>query len=463
MPDGRGREAGTANHRQGSALRHVPDVRYAKSGDLRIAYQVVGDGPIDLVYVPGWVSNIEVSWEHPGLARFYERLASFSRLILFDKRGTGLSDRVDPDRLPTLEQRMDDLRAVMDEVGTERAALFGHSEGGNMCILFAATHPDRTRALVTYGIYAKRIPSAEYPWAPSPEERERWLRMVERTWGSEVDLETLAPSVADSPSFRRWWSRYLRMSAGPSAAVALGRMNTRIDVTPVLPSIRVPTLVLHRSGDRDVNIEEARYIADRIPDAELVELEGEDHLFFTSGLEEMLDEVETFLTGATGATASNRTLATVLFTDIVDSTVRATDMGDRRWRETLELHNAMVRRNLQRSRGREVKTTGDGFLATFDGPARAIRCACAIREEAREMGFEIRAGLHTGECEIMGDDVGGIAVHIASRVLAEAEDGEVLVSRTVKDLVAGSGIRFHDRGSHDLKGVEGEWRLFSVE
>lgn len=444
-------------------MRNVPDVRYAKSGDIRIAYQVVGDGPIDLVFVPGWVSNIEVSWEHPGFARFYERLSSFARLILFDKRGTGLSDRVDHDSLPTLEQRMDDLRAVMDDVGSERAALFGHSEGGNMCILFAATYPRRTRALITYGIFAKRVRSPDYPWAPSPDEREEWLRTVEREWGSEVDLETIAPSVADDPSFRQWWSRYLRMSAGPSAAVALGRMNTSIDVRPVLPSIQVPTLVLHQTGDREVDVEEARYIAERIPDADLVELEGEDHLFFTSGMERTLDEVETFLTGATGATTSDRMLATVLFTDIVDSTMRATEMGDRRWRETLELHNAMVRQNLQRWRGREVKTTGDGFLATFDGPARAIGCACAIRERARETGFAVRAGLHTGECETMGDDVGGIAVHIAARVLGEAGDGEVLVSRTVKDLVAGSGIRFADRGVHDLKGVEGEWGLFAVE
>lgn len=441
----------------------VPTTRYARSGDLRIAYQVVGEGPIDLVYVPGWVSNIEVSWEHPGLAHFYERLASFTRLILFDKRGTGLSDRVHHDGLPTLEQRMDDLTAVMDEVGSERATLFGHSEGGNMCVLFAATHPERTRALVTYGIYAKRIPSADYPWAPSPEEREEWLRSVESEWGTVVDVDTLAPSAADDPSFRRWWARYLRMSAGPSAAVALGRMNTRIDVTAVLPTIQVPTLVLHRVGDRDVKIEEARYIAGRIPGARLVELPGEDHLFYTSGLDDMLDEIETFLTGATTGVAADRTLATVLFTDIVDSTALATRMGDHRWRQSLELHNGMVRRNLRRWRGVERKTTGDGFLVTFDGPARAIRCARAIREEAAETGLAIRAGLHTGECELIGDDVGGIAVHIASRVLDEAGAGEVLVSRTVKDLVAGSGIEFVERGTRELRGIEGRWDLYLAE
>lgn len=441
----------------------VPTTRYARSGDLQIAYQVVGEGPIDLVYVPGWVSNIEVSWEHPGLAHFYERLASFARLILFDKRGTGLSDRVHHDALPTLEQRVDDLTAVMDEVGSERAALFGHSEGGNMCVLFAATRPERTRALVTYGIYAKRIPSADYPWAPSPEAREEWLRSVENEWGTPVDLATIAPSVADDPSFRRWWARYLRMSAGPSAAAALGRMNTQIDLTAVLPSIRVPTLVLHRVGDRDVQIEEARYIADRIPSARLVELPGEDHLFFTSGLDDMLDEIETFLTGTTAGGAADRTLATVLFTDIVDSTALATRIGDHSWRQLLELHNGMVRRNLHRWRGVERKTTGDGFLATFDGPARAIRCARAIREEAAVTGLAIRAGLHTGECELMGDDVGGIAVHIASRVLDEAGAGEVLVSRTVKDLVAGSGIEFVNRGTRELKGIEDRWDLYLVE
>jgi class 3 adenylate cyclase len=439
-----------------------PQTRYARSGDVNIAYQVIGEGPFDLVYVPGWVTNLEYGWESPLVARYYQRLASFSRLILFDKRGTGLSDRVPIAELPTLEQRMDDVRAVMDAVGSERAAVMGHSEGGNMCVLFAATYPDRTIALVTFGIYVKRIPSPDYPWAPTPEERERWLRRVGEEWGGVVDLETLAPNLARDPEFQRWWSTYLRLSASPSAAVALGRMNTQIDVTAVLPSVRVPTLVMHRVGDRDIRIEEARYIAERIPGARLVELPGDDHLPWTPDMDLALDEVERFLTGSIRRPESDRVLATVLFTDIVDSTARAAVVGDRRWRQTLQTHQGVVRRELERFRGREIKTTGDGFLATFEGPARAIRCAFAIRDAARRAGLEVRVGLHTGECEVMPDDIGGIAVHIASRVVTEARPGEVLVSRTVKDLVAGSGIEFEDRGSRSLKGLDSEWRLFAA-
>ena len=439
-----------------------PLTRYARSGDVNIAYQVIGEGPFDLVYVPGWVTNLEYGWESPLVARYYQRLASFSRLILFDKRGTGLSDRVPNTALPTLEQRMDDVRAVMDAVGSERAAVMGHSEGGNMCVLFAATYPDRTIALVTFGIYVKRIPSPEYPWAPTPEERERWLRRLEEEWGGVVDLEDLAPSLALDPGFREWWSTYLRVSASPSAAVALGRMNTQIDVTPILPSVRVPTLVLHRVGDRDIRVEEARYIAEHIPGARLVELPGDDHLPWTPDMDLALDEVEGFLTGSIRRPEPDRVLATVLFTDIVDSTARAADLGDRRWRETLQAHQGVVRRELKRFRGREIKTTGDGFLATFDGPARAIRCAFAIRDASRQAGLDVRAGLHTGECETMPDDIGGIAVHIASRVVTEAQPGEVLVSRTVKDLVAGSGIEFSDRGSRSLKGLDAEWQLFAA-
>jgi pimeloyl-ACP methyl ester carboxylesterase len=439
----------------------APETRYAKSGDVNIAYQVLGEGPRDLVYVPGWVTNLEVAWEHPGLARYYRRLASFSRLILFDKRGTGLSDRVPIDRLPTLEQRMDDVRAVMDEVGSERAAVMGHSEGGNMSILFTATYPERVEALVTYGIYVKRIWSPDYPWAPTPEEREKWLDLVGREWGGVVDLSTLAPTVADDPTFVRWWSRYLRMSASPQAAVALGRMNTEIDVRAVLPAIRVPTLVLHREGDRDVNAEEARYIATRIPGAKLVVFPGDDHLPWTPGMDDVLDEVEAFLTGERPRVEPDRVLATVLFTDIVDSTAWAGRLGDAAWRARLEEHQRMVRRELDLHRGHEVKTTGDGFLATFDGPARAIRCARGIRDAAGTLGLAVRAGVHSGECEMMGKDVGGIAVHIAARVLDEAAPGEVMVSRTVKDLVAGSGLAFEDRGERELKGLGG-WRLFAV-
>jgi class 3 adenylate cyclase len=394
--------------------------------------------------------------------RYYNRLASFSRLILFDKRGTGLSDRVPDTALPSLEQRMDDVRAVMDAVGSKRAAVMGHSEGGNMCVLFAATYPERTIALVTFGIYVKRIPSPDYPWAPTPEERERWLRRLEEEWGGVVDLETLAPTLGQDPEFRRWWSTYLRLSASPSAAVALGRMNTQIDVTTILPSVRVPTLVMHRVGDLDIRIEEARYIAQRIPGARLVELPGDDHLPWTPDMDLALDEVERFLTGSIRRPEPDRVLATVLFTDIVDSTARAADLGDRQWRQVLQTHHGTVRRELERFRGREIKTTGDGFLATFDGPARAIRCALAIRDAARQAGLEVRAGLHTGECETMPNDIGGIAVHIASRVVTEAVPGEVLVSRTVKDLVAGSGIEFQDRGSRALKGLNAEWQLFAA-
>jgi class 3 adenylate cyclase len=429
---------------------------------VNIAYQVVGDGPFDLVYVPGWVTNLEYGWENRLVERYYNRLASFSRLILFDKRGTGLSDRVPDTALPSLEQRMDDVRAVMDAVGSKRAAVMGHSEGGNMCVLFAATYPERTIALVTFGIYVKRIPSPDYPWAPTPEERERWLRRLEEEWGGVVDLETLAPTLGQDPEFRRWWSTYLRLSASPSAAVALGRMNTQIDVTTILPSVRVPTLVMHRVGDLDIRIEEARYIAQRIPGARLVELPGDDHLPWTPDMDLALDEVERFLTGSIRRPEPDRVLATVLFTDIVDSTARAADLGDRQWRQVLQTHHGTVRRELERFRGREIKTTGDGFLATFDGPARAIRCALAIRDAARQAGLEVRAGLHTGECETMPNDIGGIAVHIASRVVTEAVPGEVLVSRTVKDLVAGSGIEFQDRGSRALKGLNAEWQLFAA-
>jgi pimeloyl-ACP methyl ester carboxylesterase len=436
-----------------------PDTRYAKSGDLNIAYQVVGDGPFDLVYVPGWISNIELMWEEPAHAHLLGRLAGFSRLILFDKRGTGLSDPVSLDRLPTLEQRMDDLRAVMDAAGSERAALFGSSEGGLMSVLFAATHPERTRALIALAIYAKRLWSPEYPWAPTPEAREQEIESIERTWGDEMDISSLAPSADEA--FKRRAVTYLRRSASPGAAVALLRMNSQIDVRDVLPTIQIPTLVLQRVGDRDVNVEEGRWIAQQIPGAKYVELPGDEHLIWAGDVDAVVDEVEEFLTGARPVHDPDRVLATVLFTDIVGSTERATELGDRKWSSVLEQHNALVRRELERFRGREVDTAGDGFLATFDGPARAIRCACAVRDAVRSLELEIRAGLHTGECELMGDKVGGIAVHTGARVAAAAGPSEVLVSSTVRDLVAGSGIRFEDRGEHELKGV-GAWRLYSV-
>jgi class 3 adenylate cyclase len=438
-----------------------PTTRYTKSGDVNIAYQVVGEGPLDLVYVPGWISNVELMWEEPSHARLLGRLASFSRLILFDKRGTGLSDPVPIDRLPTLEQRMDDVRAVMDAAGSERAALFGSSEGGLMSVLFAATYPKRTRALVALAIYAKRLWSPDYPWAPRPEARAAEIDSIERNWGGEMDISDLAPSADEA--FKRRAVAYLRRSASPGAAVALLRMNTQIDVREALPTISVPTLVLQRVGDRDVNVEEGRWIAGQIPGAKYVELPGDEHLIWAGDVDAVVDEVEEFLTGSRPVPELDRVLATVLFTDIVGSTELAAELGDSRWRDVLEQHHGVVRRELERFRGREVDTAGDGFLATFDGPARAIRCAREIAEAVGELGLRVRAGVHTGECELLGGDrVAGVAVHTGARVAAAARPGEVLASHTVKDLVAGSGIEFEDRGLHELKGVPGEWRLYAV-
>ncbi len=439
-----------------------PETKYAKSGRVNIAYQVLGNGALDLVFVMGWVSHLDYFWEEPSFARFLRRLASFSRLILFDKRGTGLSDRVPDTELPTLEQRMDDVRAVMDAVGSQRAALFGVSEGGPMCALFAATYPERTIALAMYGTFAKRVWAPDYPWAPTPEGRQKWFDLLAQEWGGVVDLPTLAPSVASDERFRQWWATYLRRSVSPGAALAFGRMNTQVDIRHVLPAIRIPTLILHRTGDLDVDVGGARYMAERIPGAKYVELPGIDHLHWVGNQDAILEEVEEFLTGVRHGPELDRVLATVMFTDIVGSTERAAQLGDRRWRDLLETHHTLVRKELERFRGREIDTAGDSFLATFDGPARAIRCSVAINETVRPLGIEIRAGLHTGEIEVMGDQVGGLAVHIAARVAANAGPSEVLVSQTVKDLVAGSGIRFADRGSHILKGVPEEWRLFAV-
>jgi pimeloyl-ACP methyl ester carboxylesterase len=439
------------------------ETRYARSGDVSIAYQVAGEGPFDLVYVPGWVSNIELMWDEPGYAAFLERLASFSRLIIFDKRGTGLSDPVPIEQLPTLEQRMDDVRAVMDAVGSERAALLGHSEGGNMCVLFTATYPERTRALVLVGCYATRIPSDDYPWAPTIEDRDREIERTEATWGSPEAFRKLAPSKVDDEAFQRWIGRYVRQAASPKAAAALLRMNTQIDVREILPSVRVPTLLIYRTDDADVHVQEGRYIAERIPDAKFVELPGVDHVVWAGDADAVLDEVEEFLTGARRGPDSDRVLATVLFTDIVGSTETAVRVGDRGWDALLRRHHDVVRRELARWRGREIDTAGDGFLATFDGPARAIRCAVALREGLRELGLQVRAGLHTGEVEVSGEAVRGIAVHIGSRVSGLAGPDEVLVSRTVADLVAGSGIVLADRGEHALKGVPGTWQVYAVE
>jgi pimeloyl-ACP methyl ester carboxylesterase len=438
-----------------------PETRYARSGDVNIAYQVVGEGPRDLVLVPGWVTNIDVFWEEPRAAAFLRRLASFSRLILFDKRGTGLSDRVAD--MPTLELRMDDVRAVMDAVRSPRAALVGYSEGGPMCTLFAATYPERTSALIMIAAFARRIWSPDYPWGPTREEWARYVEQYTAGWGGPVGLDVRAPALSQDARFRDWWARFLRSGASPGANRALMQMNSEIDVRPVLPAVRVPTLVIHNDGDRSIPVACARYMAEHIPGAKYVELRSDDHLPFAGNADAILDEIEEFLTGVRHGAEPDRVLATVLFTDIVDATRRAAELGDRRWRDLLEAHHAVVREQLARFRGREIDTAGDGFLAAFDGPARAVRAAASIADGVTTLGLDIRAGLHTGECEVIGPKLGGIAVHIGARIAALGKAREVLVSNTVKDLVAGSGLRFEDRGVHALKGVPGEWHLFAVD
>jgi len=438
----------------------IPQTKYAKSENISIAYQVVGNGPLDLIFVMGWVSNIECMWDEPSFNHFLSRLAAFSRLILFDKRGTGLSDKVL--ELPTLEQRMDDVRAVMDAVNSKKAALLGVSEGGPMSALFAATYPERTEALIMYGSYAKRIWDPDYPWAPTPEKRQMFYTAIKDGWGGPVDLEILAPGKVQNDHFKQWWATYLRRSASPADALALAKMNTEIDIRNILPAIHVPTLILHRKGDIDMDINGSRYLASKIPGAKLVELEGNDHLPWVGNYEEILDEIEVFLTGEHKFAETERVLATVLFTDIVGSTEHAIELGDERWLHLLKNHDALVRKELLRFRGREIDKTGDGFLSIFEGPARAIRCACAIRDSVRSLGIEIRAGLHTGECEMIDKNVAGIAVHLGARVMSKAGAGEVLVSGTLKDLVAGSGIRFENRGANTLKGIPGLWVLYSV-
>ena len=437
-----------------------PETRYARSGDVNIAYQVLGEGPRDLVLVPGWVSNLDVFWEEPRAAAFLQRLASFSRLILFDKRGTGLSDRVND--MPTLEQRMDDVRAVMDAARSPQAALVGYSEGGPMCMLFAATHPERTAALIMFGAFARRIWAPDYPWGPTREEWERYVEQYTNGWGGPVGLDKRSPTLYRDARFRDWWARFLRSGCSPGANRALMRMNAEIDVRHVLPAVRVPTLVIHNDRDGSIPVACGRYMAERIPGAKYVELHSDDHLPFAGNAEAILDEVEEFLTGVRRGPEPDRVLATVMFTDIVDATRRASDLGDRRWRDLLDAHHGLVREQLAQFRGREIDTAGDGFLAAFDGPARAVRAACAVTASVKQLGLEIRAGLHTGECEVMGPKLGGIAVHIGARVAALAGAGEILVSNTVRDLVAGSGLRFEDRGVHALKGVPGEWHLFAV-
>ena len=441
----------------------APTTRYAKASDgVSIAYQVIGDAPRDLVWVPGWVSHVEAAWDEPTMARFFERLATFSRLILFDKRGTGLSDRVPESELPTLEMRMGDVRAVCDAVGSQRAALLGVSEGAPMCALYAATYPERTTAIILLGGFARRREAADYPFGSSIEQHTAFLREIERDWGGPVGLEIRAPSKLGDTRFRETWARYLRMGASPGAALALTRMNGEIDVRPILGAIRVPTLVLHRTGDRTIPVEAGRYLAEQIPEASLVELAGDDHLPWIGDSDAVLGEIEEFLTGARTRPESDRVLATVLFTDIVGSTKRAAELADSAWADVLQAHHARVREQLARYAGREIGTAGDGFLAIFDGPARAVRCALAIAGALRPLGLEVRAGLHTGEIELAGDDVRGLAIHIGARIAALAGAGEVLVSRTVRDLVVGSGLTFQERGTHVLKGVPDEWQVFAA-
>lgn len=443
-------------------MSETAHIRYAHSGDTNIAYQVVGDEQLKLVFVPGWVSNVELIWQDPSSRRFLERLASFSQLVLFDKRGTGLSDPVSDDQLPTLEQRMDDVRAVMDAAGVKRAALMGVSEGVPMSALFAATYPERTSALVLYGGYAKRLYSEDYPWAPTPAERQKFFDAIAHDWGGVVDIEILAPSVAHDERFRHWWASYLRHSASPNRALALARMNTEIDIRSILPAIRVPTLILHRAGDLDADARASRWMTTQIPNAKYVELEGQDHLPFVGNTDILLDEIQEFLTGTRAAIQPDTVLGTLLFTDMVGSTPQAAEIGNQRWADLVSEHFRILRHEIERYRGKEIHTTGDGILATFDGPARAIRCGCAMRDRIRELGIELRVGLHTGEYELIGEEIAGIAVHLAARVMGCAGASQVFVSSTVKDLVAGSGIAFQDRDVRRLKGIPGEWHLYQV-
>lgn len=444
-----------------------PEIQFAKSGDVHIAYQVVGDGPVDLVWIPDWLWNLELQWDQPIVARFLERLASFSRLMLFDKRGSGLSDRtVDPD-LFTLEVRIDDVRAVMDAARSEQAFVLGAGDdGASIAAVFGATVPERTRGLLLFGSRAKGIKADDYPFGYDPSASDVWASETETFWGSDAYgrrwLRSLAPSVAHDENVVRWYSRMLRQTASPGTEAAFERATVSLDLRGILSAIHVPTLVLHRTGDPDIPIEAGRDLAERIPGARFVELPGVDALPWAGDQDALLDEVEAFVTGSRPMAGVDRVLSTILFTDIVGSTEKATTLGDAAWKDLVADHDTVVRRALERHRGTEVDRTGDGFLATFDGPARAVRCARDIAEEVQGLGIEVRAGCHTGEIELVNGGVRGIAVHIGARVMALAEPSEVFVSSTVKDLVGGSGLSFQERGTHALKGVPGEWHLFAA-
>ena len=434
--------------------------RYAKSGDLHIAYAVEGEGPLDLVWIPPWISQVEYLWAEPSLERVMARLTQFARVITFDRRGSGLSDPFFG--APTLEEQMDDVLAVMDAAGSESAAICGTLEGGPMAALFAATYPEKTDALVLYATFARATWAPGYEFAWPAEQRDANMDMAVQHWGEGHIAASVAPSRMADPGFLEWAGRLERLAASPSTIRRIFDLIGEFDVRDVLPSIRVPTLVMHRTGDTFIKVDHSRYIASKIPGARYLELEGDENMFSVGDWEGLIGEVEEFLTGTRHEREPDRMLATVLFTDICDSTRRAAEMGDRGWRFLLERHDALFRQALDRHRGREVKRTGDGFLATFDGPARAIRCAASIADAMGTLGLQIRAGLHTGELEVMDGDLGGLAVHIASRVMSAAAPNEVLVSGTVKDLVVGSGIDFEDRGQTELRGVPGEWRLFAV-
>ncbi len=444
-----------------------PEVRYAKSGSVHVAYQVFGDGPVNLVVTPGSITHLDYYWDEPGMRRFLERLGKFARVATFDKRGTGLSDRLTG--APTFEERMDDIRAVMDAAHFDNSVLVGVSDGVPMSILFAASYPSRTRGLVLYGGEAKGSWSPDYPWENTREQWEEAIERIERTWGTrESDgrvVSFMAPSRIGDEKFTRWLGEMRRMGGSPGTSIALARSEMNMDVRSILPTIHVPTIVIHLTGDKACDIGEGRYLANHIPGARIVELPGVDHMFFvdTELTHRILEEIQKFALEVEPAAHQDRMLTTALFTDIVDSTKKAAELGDTRWQKVLEKHESMVRNEISRFSGRVVKNTGDGFLATFDGPTRAIRCAWTVTKSAGQIGIDVRAGVHTGECVVGPADMSGIAIHIASRVLDEASPGEVMVSGTVKDLVYGSGISFKDRGEHQLRGIEEKRRLFSVE
>jgi pimeloyl-ACP methyl ester carboxylesterase len=436
-----------------------PDTQYARNGDVHLAHQVFGAGP-DLVLLPGILTNLDLQWDEPGYASFLERLASVARVIMIDPRGAGLSDRAL--ELPALEDQMDDVTAVMDAAGSERAAMAGFSQGGQLALLYAATYPRRVDGLVLYAAYASSRRKDDYPWGRTDAWMEEWIRVLDEDWGRGSLLAFVAPSRLADPRFRGWWARFERAANSPAGAIAYARVYGALDLRGLLSTISVPTLVLQRRDDVYRAAGQARYLAEHIAGAAYVELEGADHLPYVGDARAIVDEIAAFLRGAAPAQGTDRVLATVMFTDIADSTAVAATQGDSRWGETLERHNALVRRNLERYRGREVDTAGDGFFATFDGPARAVRCAVAIRDGVADLGLAVRVGLHTGEVEQLGAEVRGLAVHIGSRAMALAAPHEILATGTVHDLVAGSGISFEDRGAHEFKGVPGTWQVYAV-